>query len=161
MENRDFKALTGISFPIHGVQHTCIAADGDALLLLQHGEDGTPVQYVTAHHPRWHKGELVWDQGDYFPFFHYEDSDTPIAEALRDAAVAATEGKVYVSMANDDLGARCIGVFTREQDANEALEKLIARDGAAAVALQGKQKAYPGRIPEALRRAFPGHRLLG
>lgn len=128
MGDRDFRALLGTSFPIHGVRHTCVAVDKDVLLLLQHDNNGMPIQYVTAHHPSWYRDELVWAQGDYFPLFSYAESDTPMADALRDAALAMSDGAVFVAMADDDNGIRCVGVFTREQSANAMLEKLIARN---------------------------------
>ena len=132
MDKQEMKALIGTSFPIHGVRHTCVAADGNVLILLQYDKDDVPVQYVAAHYPSWYEGELVWNQGDYFPLFYYIGSDTPMADALRDAALAANGGTVYVAMADSDQGARCAGVFTREQGAIDVLEKLIVRDGAAA-----------------------------
>lgn len=128
MDKKEIKALIGTGFPIHGVRHTCVAAEDDALLLLQFDDAGAPIQYVTAHHPSWFRGELVWDQGEYFPLFHYDHSATPMADALRDAALAMSDENLFVAMADDDLGARCVGVFTGRFAAESALESILNKD---------------------------------
>ncbi len=56
----------GNRIPIRGVDHICIAADGDTLLFLQMDENGDPCQYVVAHGVYTHKNELCWLNGDYF-----------------------------------------------------------------------------------------------
>jgi hypothetical protein len=79
--------LVGVTFPIHGVKHTCVAVNDHALLLLQSGDDGAPCQYVVAHEPYQTNGELCWLNGDYFPFFEYATT----AEALLAATTTLLE----------------------------------------------------------------------
>jgi len=74
--------LVGTTFPIHGVKHTCLAANDDALVMLQYENDGAPCQYVVAHEPYRANGELCWLNGDYFPFFHYTTTADALAEAV-------------------------------------------------------------------------------
>jgi len=87
--NREMKwfELVGTAFLINGVKHTCVAASGYALLMLQYGDNGAPCQYVVAHEPYRVNGELWWLNGDYFPFFQY----ATIAEALLAATTALLE----------------------------------------------------------------------
>ena len=112
----------------HKTNYLCVALENDALLLLQLREDGTPLQFIVAHHPDLYNDELVWSNGDYFPFFAYHNSSAPVAEALRDSGFAMGGDQVYAAMVDDELGVRCAGIFTRYNAARHALECLIAKD---------------------------------
>ena len=110
---------------IRGVPHLCVAAEKECLMFLQFTEEGAPIQYVVAHHPMLYKGEMVWSNGDYFPFLNYTGSVTPMADAIRDAGFAMGSDTVYAAMADDELGTRCVGVFTEDISARTALEMCI------------------------------------
>lgn len=112
----------------HKTNYLCVALENDALLLLQLRKDGTPLQFIVAHHPDLYNDELVWSNGDYFPFFAYHNSSAPVAEALRDSGFAMGGDQVYAAMVDDELGVRCAGIFTRYNAARHALECLIAKD---------------------------------
>nr|DAW90221.1 MAG TPA: hypothetical protein [Bacteriophage sp.] len=123
-----FASYIGKIVVSHETNYLCVALENDALLLLQLLDNGTPLQFIVAHHPDLYNEELVWSNGDYFPFFAYHSSDAPIAQALRDSGLAMGGGKVYAAMVDDELGARCAGIFTQYNTACHVLECLIAKD---------------------------------
>lgn len=70
----------------HETNYLCVALENDALLLLQLLDNGTPLQFIVAHHPDLYNEELVWSNGDYFPFFAYQAATHPLHKpcAIRD-----------------------------------------------------------------------------
>lgn len=102
MTQQELTALVGRELMIRNARHLCLAATHDALLLLQicsHDEPclkaGEPVQYIVARHPCWHKGELIWDSGSYYPLLMYRGhlpSEEPSALALLDASLCLADG---------------------------------------------------------------------
>ena len=140
----ELKNCVGKTFIIRGLQHICIAAGADQLLLLELNAEGTPIQYIVAHSPSFYKGELVWAAGDYFiaqSHSAHVDGD-PIICALQSAALALHAHKVYVAMARDDYGSRCVGIFAHRDAAVSALDHVIEQDAeACAIAADmGKSK---------------------
>lgn len=79
--------LVGQSFFRDGCRMCCIAAHEDAILILQHGGDGQPANYVVCHHPELDHGTLIWGAGDYFTIRNYENCgrSNPMSDALADA----------------------------------------------------------------------------
>ena len=133
MTDQEIKSYVGKTICIRGTQHVCVAAGMQQLMLLQLDSKGNPIQYIVAHSPSLYKGELVWDAGDYFIAAVYgacEDSD-PMIRAIRGAALAMQSNTLYVAMADDDIGCRCVGAFTHIDMAMSALDKLIAQDSEA------------------------------
>ncbi len=133
MNQSEINACVGKTFQIRGAAHLCVAAGDGALLLLQIAatdepllKKGDPVQYIVARYPDTFNGELVWGQGAYF--LPDQRTASPTAFALRDAADELVSSPMYVAMADDDLGARCVGVFTRRDMAETALERLINKN---------------------------------
>lgn len=131
MNTLQCSAYIGKTLVIRGVPHLCVAAEKECLMFLQFTEEGAPIQYVVAHHPMLYKGEMVWSNGNYFPLLNYAGSATPMADAIRDSGFAMGSDTIYTAMADDELGARCVGVFTEDTSARTALETLIARDAEA------------------------------
>ena len=71
---------------IRGVKHILLAARGNDLLMLQLKDNGAPCQYVVAHGICPDRGDLSWQNGDYFPLPMYPDT----AAALKDAVMNLT-----------------------------------------------------------------------
>ncbi len=128
MTQSDIHALVGKEIIIRSARHICIGASKDALMLLELDADGKPVQYIVAHHPSFHNGELIWANGNYFLGFQFPGMDSSTGSSLREAALCLDSTILYVAMASDDYSVRCIGVFTDQNRAATALEELINRD---------------------------------
>ena len=128
MTRDDLLGMVGMTFMLRSARHVCIAAADDALLLLEHSVQGKPYQYIVAHHPSFYGGELVWANGNYFPFALYRDRDSDMSAALQDAVLCLNNTCLFAAMADDDNGIRCVGVFTTKDAAAQALEKLINND---------------------------------
>lgn len=148
MTTPELKNCVGKTFIIRGLQHICIAAGADQLLLLELNAEGTPIQYIIAHSPSFYEGELVWAAGNYFTVQSHgaqEDGD-PIICALQSAALALQAHKVYVAMADDDCGTRCVGIFAHRDAAVSALDHVIGQDteACAIAADMGKTKLTYG-----------------
>lgn len=144
MTTSEIKSYVGKTIFIRGVQHVCVAAGDDQLLLLELNAEGFPIQYIVAHSPSLYQGELVWAAGNYFVVATYgtcEDGD-PMIRALQDATLALQSNTLYVAMADDDAGCRCVGVFSHMDMAISALDKVVAQDSAAhSIAVtRGKEK---------------------
>lgn len=79
--------LVGQTFLRDGCRMLCIAAHEDAILILQHGENDQPINYVVCHHPEVMDGTLVWAAGDYFTIPNYQSvgRSNPMSAALADA----------------------------------------------------------------------------
>lgn len=63
-----------------------------------------------------------------FPSLHTTAATHPLHKPLRDSGLAMGGGKVYAAMVDDELGARCAGIFTQYNTACHLLECLIAKD---------------------------------
>lgn len=125
MNPDEMRSYVGQTLIIRGTKHICIAASDTALLIMEFNAKDEPVQYIVAHHPRLYEGELVWAQGSYYSFHFRYFPPNAIGGALEGAAMELNETVVYTAMADDDLGARCIGVFTNESLAVQALESIL------------------------------------
>lgn len=128
MKQSDINALVGKEIIIRSVRHVCISAGKEALMLLELNAEGKPVQYIVAHHPSFHNGELIWTNGNYFLGFQLPGLDSSTGSSLRDAALCLDNTILYVAMVSDDYGVRSIGVFIDQNRAATALEELINRD---------------------------------
>lgn len=135
MNQSEINQLVGKDFFMHNARYICVATGDDALLFLQIcAQDeplhkvGDPVQYIVAHHPYIYEGKLVWGNGEYFPIFQYCELSNPLSAALWEAASALSAAPLYVAMADDDLGARCLGVYPQRNAAERILEEQINQD---------------------------------
>lgn len=97
--------LVGCIFRIDGCSAVCIAAHEDAILILQHSEDGQPANYVVCHGPEVNRGRLVWGAGDYFTIPSYQlcGHVNPMADALADAMNALISSTV-LEFRSDSIG---------------------------------------------------------
>lgn len=125
--------LIGSTISIHGTKHLVAGIGVERILLLQYDNKDEPIQYIVGVRPYLSKRTLVWEHGYYFPFFSYREDDRPdycpMAEALRDASSVLAGDIVYVCMEdNDSCGIRCIGVFSKRDDAVSLLERAINND---------------------------------
>lgn len=128
MKQSDLDALVGKEIIIRSARHICIGAGKEALMLLELNDEGKPAQYIVAHHPSFHNGELIWANGNYFLGFQLPGMDSSMGSSLRDAALCMDNTILYIAMVSDDYGVRSIGVFTDQTRAATALEELINRD---------------------------------
>ncbi len=125
MTPSELKTYVGREIFIRGVKHLCISASPTALLLIEFNHEDRPIQYIVSHYPDLYGGELIWAQGGYYPFFYPSLGDKTISDALCGAVLELDDTIFYAAMADDDLGARCIGVFTEEHLAKQELEKVM------------------------------------
>ncbi len=127
MKKSEIDTLFGKILYIRDHQHILIGARDDAMLLLEFNSKEQPYQYVVAHHPSFHKGELVWTQGSYYPFYHPRYDIGSMTACLQGAAMELHNKPFYAAMADDDLPPRCIGIFSDKSLAENAAEKVMNR----------------------------------
>ena len=77
-------SMLGKSITIRGVIHICLAQNADTLVFLQLDEDYEPCQYVGAHEPYNHEGELCWLNGDYYPLWNHPDSLAVLKKVIKE-----------------------------------------------------------------------------
>lgn len=80
--------LVGNIFEQDGCKVNCLAAHGDAVLVLRYDTNGEPLTYIVCHRPEVDsKGRIFWGAGDYFTMLNYQHCgrSDPMSAAFTDA----------------------------------------------------------------------------
>lgn len=80
--------LVGKTFQQDNCRVSCLAAHGDAILVLRYDMAGQPANYIVCHRPEvFSENRLSWGAGDYFTILNYQHCGRldPMAAALNDA----------------------------------------------------------------------------
>ena len=91
--------LVGRTFSQDSCRVICLAAHGDAVLVLRYTPDGQPANYIVCHRPEVHAGDrLSWGAGDYFTILNYQHSGRadPMSAAFADAVHALISSSILV-----------------------------------------------------------------
>lgn len=109
--------LVGRSWLREGCSFLCIAAHGDAILVLQQDREQQPINYIVCHRPEITAGNvLIWGAGDYFTVPNYQQAGRadPMVAAFS-AAVACLITSQVLSFAFDAM-----------EDEAEAVKLLVS-----------------------------------
>lgn len=93
----NFQPLVGLSFQQDGCKVSCLAAHGDAILVLRYDPAGEPSNYIVCHRPEVLSGNrLAWGAGDYFTILNYQHCGrmNPMAAAFSDAVQALVSSRI-------------------------------------------------------------------
>lgn len=80
--------LVGNVFEQDSCKVNCLAAHGDAVLVLRYDTNGEPLAYIVCHRPEVDSnGRISWGAGDYFTILNYQHCghSDPISAAFSDA----------------------------------------------------------------------------
>lgn len=111
------QSLVGRSWLREGCSFLCIAAHGDAILVLQKDRENQPINYIVCHRPEITASNvLIWGAGDYFTIPNYQQAGRadPMAAALSAAVSCLIKNQVLAFS------------FDAVEDEGEAAEVLVS-----------------------------------
>lgn len=91
------QSMVGHAWLRDGCSFLCLAAHGDAILVLQQDSKQQPLNYIVCHRPEITAGNLlIWGAGDYFTIPTYQQAGRadPMAAAFTDAVACMVKSQI-------------------------------------------------------------------